>query len=381
MPKSAGATAVPTKKAAIKKKVHKPKEKKPILQNLENRPKSSDTYLWCDYIELRCLSHADNRFSRDNLEELLSETVELAEDEDMGSEADEPSVELGEVPHVEAESDDEASEDSDEVAGITSVSLPRVDRYETRSADLFKNLAYRAEIFGDAYPFELSADCRELKLRDSSSVSRQLYLQLLLSSSLRLVPQTRWDEITEPFEELCKRIFECLMPAGWQVHRFGAKSAKRYTGLLANRLRKLAKDVRTTLQLKGSDFKAGDHGDGGLDIVAWHPLGNDSRIGIPISFAQCGCTAEEWSMKSLEPTPAAMPYLRTHHPWASYYFMPQDLVKAEGSKQEWQRKRYLRECIIIDRLRIMRLAAEYDVVEECLPKTRLADEVKLLAAA
>lgn len=350
----------------------------PILHNLEVRPKSSDIYLWCDYIELRCLVHPDRRFSRGNLLELLDETVDLAapdpDNDDPAAEGDGAELDASDgegEAGVEADADSPATHD-----------LTVKDRNESKTADQFKNLSYRATIFADAYPFELDATGQELRLRDIDTPLRKLYLQLLLSASLRLVPKTRRHELTEPFEKLSTQIFSCLMPVGWEVHQFGAKGATRYKGHLYTRLKKLAEDIRGRLEVERHHYKTTNSGDGGLDIVAWHPLGSDSRVGIPISLAQCGCTAEEWSLKSLEASPFMLgANLTTLHPWATYYFMPQDLVDGRGTRQEWQRRPSMSKSIVIDRLRLISLAAQYGVVTECANASERVQEASQLAVA
>jgi hypothetical protein len=351
----------------------------PILHNLDVRPKSSDVYLWCDYIEVRCLAHPDHRFSRGNLLELLDETVELAI---AGSDLDEePDADDDDEFDSEADDDTAAAVDAEPAAGQRH-GLTLKDRSEAKTADFFKNLAYRASIFGDAYPFELDASGQELRLRDIGPALRKLYLQLLLSATLRLVPKTRRHELTEPFEVLCTKVFSCLMPIGWEVHRFGAKGSTRYKGHLFTRLKKLADDLRGQLRddVERRQFKTTNAGDGGLDIVAWHPLGHDTRVGIPIALAQCGCSAEEWSLKSLEASPAKLGgVLTTQHDWATYYFMPQDLVDGQGTKQGWQRRSSLTKCIVIDRMRLIRLADAYNVGAECANAAERVVEASELA--
>lgn len=331
-----------------------------LLGKLESRPKSSDMYLWCDYVELRCLTSKDMRFSRGELLEVLSETIDLS--------AGDPNAD-GKTE--EEEDDDDIYEtvmgDGDEDEDAFDPIIPGTDKREARVADIFNMLAFRSSYFGSSYPFELDAEKQELLLRPLVFNSRVLYLQLLLSASLRLVPKGRRHELTEPFEALSTKIFECLMPRGWNVHRFGAKGAVRYKGHLFSRLEKLAEDVAGKLVVEKHHFKTRNAGDGGLDIVAWHPLGNDGREGIPIAFAQCGCTAEEWTLKTLEASPAALGgKLYALHDWATYYFMPQDLVDASGGRQGWQRRSNLTRSIVIDRARLIRVANEYGIAGECL---------------
>lgn len=321
----------------------------PILINIDSRPNASDTYLWCDYIELRCLVAEDHAYSRGDLLELLEETVELA-------------------PEHQEENDEEEERFEDDDEDVVPAYRDKIrDKYEIRVADLFRNLVFREKLFAEAYPFQLDPDAQEIRLRTHDEPSRLLYLQLLISSSLRLVPRSRRHELTERFEILSTKIFECLMPNGWQVYRFGAKGSVRYRGHLFTRLRKLAEDIRGQLLVNKAHFKATNAGDGGLDIVAWHPLGGDSRIGIPIALAQCGCTAEEWSLKSLEASPSVLgTNIHTHHPWATYYFMPQDLVAQAGDKFDWQRRPMLTKSIVLDRVRLIKLAIEYGVTDECV---------------
>lgn len=242
-------------------------------------------------------------------------------------------------------------------------------RNEMRVAGWFKNLAFRAKTFGPAYPFKLSIDGQEIEMLQVDAPERVLYVQMLMSASLRLVPKTRHEELTESFEVTSHEIFKQLMPFGWEVHRFGAKGASRYEGLLFGKLKALVKDLRGKLHLKAKDFKPNDRGDGGLDLVAWHPMAGDERDGLPIALAQCGCTSDSdgWSKKSLEASPAK---LRSHihvlHTWSTYYFMPHDLTEAAGNRIDWQQRANLTDTIVIDRSRVIRLAALYGAVDKCV---------------
>lgn len=344
-----------------------------IVTKLDVRPRGSDLYLWCDYVELLCMTHRDGRFSRGDLLELIVESRELAaEDPDLASE-DDDDLEDEEVLEQALDDGDHDLLAMDEGARVVHSAD---DRREARVADVFNNLRFRARLFGDAYPFVLSQDGQELTVRELDVDEKKLYVQLLLSSSLRLIPKKRRHEITEPFEIMSATIFSCLMPKGWMVHRFGAKAGGRYKGKLLARLSQLAEDIRGTLLINERAFKSGDSGDGGLDLVAWHPMGDDEREGIPIALGQCGCTADDWSSKSLEASPAAIgANLKTLHPWANYYFMPLDLYDRAGGVQAWQRRRYIREAIIVDRARFIRLASEYGVANACVTAPAQVEEV------
>jgi hypothetical protein len=333
----------------------------PIFSGLSKKPKASYSYLWCDFVELRCLAHVDHRFSNGDLQELLAEVAAVMQldDSSEGEEGEEEGDNLNYVGGGVVE----GAAGSDSGAAV----LPLDDAVATRVNKVFVDLAYRASVFADHYPFELSPDGKELRLREVASAERALYLQLLLASSLRLVPSQRWSELTESFEVASQVIFKCLMPGGWEVHRFGAKGAVRYRGTLLERYRNLADDIREKLKLEDFHFSPQNFGDGGLDLVAWHPMGNDGRVGIPTAFAQCGCTATEWTMKSLQSSPSKLGAVFSyHHPWATYYFMPQDLAESTPKGRDWQRRAELSTAIVVDRLRMIMLASEYGVAEQCV---------------
>jgi hypothetical protein len=351
----------------------KPKKAQPILDEAMGRPTGSDLYLWCDYIELRCLVDKDRRVSRGRVQELLDDTAQL-----HGEQTD-----ADVVNPIDGEADaGVGDEEAEAFYGVPPGGGHVGTRNEMRVAGWFKNFAFRAKTFRDAYPFKLSADGQELEVLAVDTPPRVLYVQMLISASLRLVPKTRRDELTESFEETSHEIFKQLMPMGWEVHRFGAKGASRYEGLLFNKLTALVQDLRGKLHLEAKDFKPNDRGDGGLDLVAWHPMAGDERDGLPIALAQCGCTSDGdgWSKKSLEAAPAKLrPHIHLLHPWTTYYFMPHDLTEATGTQIDWQQRANLTETIVIDRSRLIRLATFYGSVGRCVTANATVTEAVSLA--
>lgn len=321
----------------------------PILHNLTIPPRAnnSETYRWCDYIELRCLTHRDKRFSRDAFAEAIEEN------QDTGTAADE--TDLLEIDEV-AEADNSES-DIDPIS----------DREETRSAFCFRHLRWRQKAFSDAWPFQLDEHAQEVQLKPALTPSQTLYLSLLLSASLKYCPLKRWRDLTGRFERVSISIFRKLMPTNSSVHAFGAAEGERYRGHLFDRLTQLAEDVRGHLLWKKEHFAKRDAGDGGLDIVAWHDLG-DQRVGIPIAFAQCGCTAEGWPNKMLEASPARLGsgLVTPQHDWATYYFMPLDLSTEVDGKMDWQMLSDFGRAIVIDRLRFIRLADAHELADNDL---------------
>jgi len=348
----------------------KPKIAQPILSSEMSRPNGSDLYIWCDYIELRCLVDRDRRFSRGRILEVLDDTAQM-----NGELTDADLVTLPDEAALSSDADDDFD---GEILAAGQVGT----RNEMRVANWFANLAFRVKTFGNAYPFKLSDDGQELIAQPVDSKLRELYVQMLMSSSLRLVPKERRDELTESFEKTSHEIFKQLMPKGWEVHRFGAKGASRYEGLLYEKLNALCGDLRGKFLLEQRHFKPNDRGDGGLDLVAWHPMGGDERDGLPIALAQCGCTSDgdAWSRKSLEAAPAKLrPHIHVLHPWSAYYFMPHDLTEAAGTKIDWQHRANLTETIVIDRSRLIRLASLYESIDQCVTASETVTEAVALA--
>lgn len=312
-----------------------------VLEGVTITPRAPQyaKYRWCDYIELRCLTHIDHRFSRDALAEALKESKEVSGDE---SDTDPDEVALA--------NNEEVFEVDGELQAIQD------DRDESFSATCFKHLRWRSTTFGTDWPFIIDEHAREISLKATLETPHYFYLHLLLSSTLKYCPNSRRKVYTDAFEEISLSVFRHLMPRGAEVHAFGAAHSERYTGHLFERLTKLTTDVRGQLLLKRQDFPKNDAGDGGLDLVAWHDL-KDTRDHIPISFAQCGCTAEGWPNKMLEASPAKLgKKLITGHDWSTYYFMPLDLTDERDGQMHWQEWRDVNGAVVIDRLRLIRLA-------------------------
>lgn len=310
----------------------------PILEKISIKPDAPRyaRYRWCDYIELRCLTHTDKRFSRDNLAEAIDESKDITP-------KDNP-----DVPDI----DIFIFDDSEEPESC----LQETDEDEALSAECFRQLIWRSSTFGESWPFELHNKNQEIKLKISLTSAHYFYLQLLLSSLLKYCPNKRRNTYTASFEKISFLVFKDLMPRGAEVHQFGAGNGTRYTGKLFEKLTKLAKDIRGELRLEERDFPKNDVGDGGLDLVAWHDLA-DTRDHIPIALGQCGCTVDGWPNKMLEASPAKLSKkLVTGHDWSTYYFMPLDLTDERNGKMDWQEKRDMATAIVIDRLRLVKLA-------------------------
>jgi len=176
---------------------------------------------------------------------------------------------------------------------------------------------------------------------------------------LRLIEKEHMNEIAGDFEVASLKVFTRLQPEGSEIRATGVGGEAAYQGTLYEKMTKIAADIRCKANFDQHDMDVRDRGDGGVDLIAWHPMA-DLRDAMPIAFAQCGCSKDDWVFKQLEAHPSKLHhYLPTRHPWATYYFMPLDFRRSDG---DWANKFDLASVIIVDRLRILKLAQSYRVL-------------------
>jgi len=289
--------------------------------NLDSTPDKADPFLWADFAELRALLDTDKCFSR------------------------------GDLSGIEKRNDD----------------FKKIENFtiENRWRDITSFVGRRLVDFGSVYPFEVSDDGSTLICSSKAdNACYAPYLALLLCSNLKHVNKQEASLLTRNFEEICLCVFEHLMPTGSEIRPTWASGGKKahYKGNLYTKLSAIAKDLRCKHpNFDKKDFSPTNTGDGGVDIIAWHPMGDD-RDGIPIAWAQCGCSKDQWRNKQLEASPAKrFRQIPLMHPWATYYFMPLDLRAPDG---DWASKGDLASTVIfVDRIRLLRLANEFGAIQ------------------
>lgn len=298
----------------------------PMFANLDLPPAQHDAMFWADFAELRAVVHLDKCFSAGDLDSV----AQRAKDMERG--------------------------------------FNSADRWRL----IADTVQIRQHTFGPIYPFTVSSDRDTVSLEFDESDGQTAYLGFLIASCLRhIVPQVR-NTVARDFENAALVVFSKLMPNGSKIRPTWAAGGSEapYTGNLHEKLTALANDIRCTPNFVAADFSATDVGDGGIDIVSWHPMA-DNRAGIPISFVQCGCSKDDWEFKQVEAhTSKHRPRLPVMHPWANYYFMPLDFRRPDG---DWARKSDLGEVIIVDRLRLLKLAQEFNALSE-LPEMEYVAE-------
>lgn len=289
-----------------------------MLENLDSLP-DNEPYLWADYLEIWATVSIDKCFSRG---------------------------ELASICVAQPRSKNRTFCDEKWQWAITFI--------DTRIA-----------LFGDNYPFYLSEDRDTIYLKCDDyrefSENERLYIALLFCSNVKYVKFKKRHLLTGAFEKISLPVFKSLMPVGATVAPCWASAGNAgvYTGLLFNKLTRIAQDIRCTANFTINHFKQGDRGDGGIDMLAWHDMA-DNRPSIPIAFAQCGCSKDEWVAKQLEASPTKMQHmLPVIHPWANYYFLPQDL---RWHNVEWAHQSDIGAAIFVDRLRLINLTVRNDEI-------------------
>lgn len=305
----------------------------PILYGLQRPPRESYGFLWADYAELRCLTSLDGVYSQAFLDDDKQESEDFSVDAQEGSE--------------------EGAANGDE-------EYRRVDISEKKWSDIRSRLMSRQKCLASAWPFSFH-DGVLYRDFDANNPTHSLYLALLVASALRYCPETRQGEVAAFLEELTYFLLEKMLPPAWEVRPFGAHQsiANGYTGTLAQKFEQLAKDIKPW-HFDVSQMHPGNTGDGGLDVVAWHPMGHDNVRGhLPVIFVQCGCSPGDWEHKQLDVTPPAMNLkIKPHHPASAFYVMPHDLRNLSGG---WERGDKLAEVVMLDRYRLIHMAIEYNL--------------------
>lgn len=313
------------------------------LLSLAHPKKKTSPYLMADYIEMLCLCAQDNEITLDDIIEKVFHSAE--------TEAEREAIE-----QEGASLEDEGME-----AAYT-------DRQRALASDWFRHLAYRSAAFSDFYPFEIGVNSIALKVNACTSRKMQLYLFLLLCSSLRLFSRSDQYYLTSSFETISSAAFQQYLPT-FVVHCFGKSGVARtnYPNKLSDAIQVLCRNLSGKLACSPSDFGDKNTGDGGLDIVAWREF-EDRLDGKLICFAQCACSTDEWEDKLYDIHPDKWDRkIELQNKPSPFIFIPLFYRKADG---EWENLLNIGRGVIVDRLRICKLLAahlpELKIVEDFL---------------
>ncbi len=313
-------------------------------ETLDNTPDKQLEYYWADYIELLCLANPDKMISKaDFIRRIQRHT------NDFSGPMDDPSIEQ------ELYEDKQGKIDASE-SGLD-------DKWTIRTNDYFKFLSSRQKMFGNFYPFELSANKKILTTKDSFSDQQKLYLFLLFSSNLKYFDRSQRQTLTGSFEKLCVAATKSFF-YGWNIHSFGvgAEMDSKYKGTLWEKINSLSQDLCGKLICDEKDFPPQNSGDGGIDIVGWKNF-EDFQDGFPIIFGQCACT-KTWDIKQHSSNQERWgERIKTKAPPINLIYAPICFRKANG---DWYRSDEIRKSILVDRLRLKEIFPDIETFQTCL---------------
>lgn len=325
-----------------------------VFKQLDRTPRQNVGHVWADYVELLCLVNPDRQLTQADIQDRIDDRKDLGEELHEVSSDD---IERGEVASEDQVWDEDPIEDHEDAdSRIGSVRALMNDVRDQRIADWFRHLEYRAAALGELYPFRIVDGGTTIERVTDLSNEQKLYVMLLLCANLRYVTQSA--ELPHWFETVSARGMARLLPAGAEVYLFGAGGeVERYRGRLWNKIQQLAADIHAKVIADERDWNRWDAGDGGLDVVGWAPL-PDKQPARLVLFGQCACT-DKWVIKQVSSGPLWwMDRMRFRAPPANIVFIPHFFRDATG---EWHREDDIKQSILIDRFRLLRMLQDGQV--------------------
>lgn len=312
-----------------------------VLRNLDSLPSANqrETNRWADYVELRCLTSLDGEVSDADLLDHFRDRRDLGELDDEAAEASNPE---------------------------------RTDKEETQLNDIFLHLQYREASLGESYPFSVLEGNILRCDQDSISAKQKLYIFLLLAANLKYVRDS--GKVTSSFERISRDVLAKLMPRRAEVHIFGTSAssqrAPRYSGTLAQKVQKLASDLSESVMLQPGSVAPTNTGDGGLDLVAWVPVG-DTQPGRLVVFGQCACTTEWVTKQHSSKVDAWRKKMSFTADPVNVVFIP-FFFRSNGG--DWFADQDIHGGVLMDRMRILELLKTRGNPLGRLPARRIVDD-------
>lgn len=239
--------------------------------NIINRSpniKKHSLYQWADWMELVCLQDIDGEaICVDNLRDHWNLDSGLL------------------IP----EEDESVSETRDE----------RDDETSAKIYDLMQFLQKRNNLFDEYYPFEVRDGDGFIRKKETITDKHKLYVFFLMAANLRFFHEYE-SGLTSDFQVISSHVLKEMLPISAIIKAFGTTKNLNIEGYSGNKFakyKKLAEDVGGHLLVKPEELPNTDTGDGGIDLLAWIPTGDNAPY-MPLYFVQCGCTGDEERMLS-----------------------------------------------------------------------------------
>lgn len=292
-----------------------------MIVNLEKVPRTTDPYIWADYIELLALQNIDGEISRSDIIDRVKERQDFGETDELEQELNDPTR--------------------------------KPDRWSLAVSDWFLQLEYRHGEFNDSYPFTISKDRQLLRCRKTLTSEHKLYIFLLLAANLKNLSKNYHNQITAQFEIISLEALNSYLPKSSKTLLFGKNPLNdgQYSGKIVHKIHRLASELNEAATFREGDFDPRDSGDSGLDIVGYIPF-NDKAGGMLIIYGQCACTLE-WHSKQRDCDETVWDrIIQTTGHLTNMVFIPFCFRDAKGA---WHRRLDIVKSIVIDRPRFLSL--------------------------
>jgi hypothetical protein len=251
------------------------------------------------------------------------------------------------------------------------------ESFDRHIEDCWGQLEYRASVFSEYYPFEVNGPL--LSWKAGMRTPRQcLYVFLLVCSRLRSFKGITGfaQRAARVFTLISKMALETLSAATAIVRIFDANSDDRrnhYGTNLRHAMKALALELGAHHVFEDEIGRLPTSGDHGLDLVSIRQFSDGAKGSVAV-FGQCGAQELEWPSKTLEAHPIAYRGLFSclHEP-SNMMFIPVSYRDTSGA---WVENYKTSGCLLVDRLRIVRLLeerwadAEPEVEGRCYPVLR-----------
>ncbi|QNE05991.1 hypothetical protein [Croceicoccus marinus] len=269
-----------------------------------DRPRDHDDHTVADFFELLCLVNMDRQISTDTLRDFI-----------------------------------------DDNRGNKTFQLT-----DNQLNDVLGQIGWRIEAFADWYPFRLTNSDRVLQAEDLLTDNQKRYISLLACGNLPFFPRANRQALTDFFEMVSGSVLKEMWPSNGQSIIVG-KNNTELTGSKADRMNVLGKLLGGNPNIQDSDFRAGDRGDGGIDLAAYLTLDSWEHQNIVAALAQCACSRSDWTIKHGEITNTRLRSLiPSAVPWAELIFTP---ISFRSNSGKWAVPADVPGVTLIDRLRIV----------------------------
>lgn len=251
-----------------------------------------DINVWCDLIELLCLTNPDKVFNREDLERDIEHQIGGG----MQLEAlKEISIQMGfDIPESHVLSSENTDWGSDR--GDKSDLLNQVTNI------WFSHLLTRQREYGSYYPFSISKDCSEISCKAVKSLTKKnrLYLYMLIASNRLGLNKKVQKRLEFDFEPISFEAFKTLVPSRGLAFLFGKGkyTTKVFKNKKYDKLLELSQKLNLVLVPSRSMFKPNDTGEAGFDFLGWFDF-KDSNANSVIYAGQATCQ-KEWHTKYYE---------------------------------------------------------------------------------